>query len=86
MEYVTTDCNNPPDLLSRFADKGQNREQLFANKMGYMFEMVSIDAADFDYYESLRLYLEPVDVPDWEVYVDQCGRSIVPELLKVLKH
>ena len=54
--------------------------------MGYMFEMESIDAADFDYYESLRLYREPVDVPDWEVYVDQCGRSIVPELLKVLKH
>ena len=86
VDYVPTDCNVVPDLLSRFANQGQHREHLFANEMCYMFELESIDAADFDYYESLRLYRAPVDVPEWEVYVDHRGRSIVPELLKVLKH
>ena len=54
--------------------------------MCYMFESESIDEADFDYYESLRLLREPVEVPVWEQYVDHRGRSIVPELFKVLKH
>ena len=86
VDYVPTDCNVPPDLLSRFANKGQNREQLFADKMCYLFGLESIDAASFDYYESLRLLRAPVDLPVWEEFVDHAGRSIVPELFKLLKH
>ena len=86
VDYVPTDCNTPPDLLSRFANKGLNREQLFRDKMGYLFGLKPLDAADFDYYESLRLMRAPVDVPEWESFVDHSGRELVPELLQLLKH
>ena len=86
VDYVPTDSNITPDLLSRFANKGQNREQLFADKMCHLFGMEMLDAADFDYYESLRLFRAPVDVPVWEEFVDHAGRAIVPELYKLLKH
>ena len=89
IDYVTTDCNTPPDLLSRLAcmkDK-EERERLFMEKAGgKLLNLVMIDEADVDYYESLRLFHIPVDLPDWPQYLDGSGRPIVADLFKILKH
>ena len=89
VDYVPTDCNTPPDLLLRLAhieDKEERERMFMEQSCGSVFGLKMIDDAEFDYYESLRLYRAPVDLPEWEEYLTESGKPIVPELFKILKY